>query len=138
METINVELLRGRLEHITEHRAAWDQRYWATKTPCGTAGCIAGHVVMEAGYIIVWSSFTSPNGTVYGDFTSEGDLIGHVARELLGLTLAQAADLFDQNNSLYRLWLLSSEFTNGAIQVPEGVEPDEYDRARAADTDPVF
>ncbi len=97
---MNKELANQVLNKIKENLSCWKQEMWATKEPCGTSHCFAGHVVHL--------SFpdAQPIFMVNSSITSQYTLNGQVctykntARELLGLTPREADDLFDANNTL--------------------------------------
>lgn len=65
-KTLNKALLRkvaARLRRL-RHEEHYNQATWAAKRPggCGTAGCIAGHVVMVLGMRMKWlKGYDSPN-----------------------------------------------------------------------------
>lgn len=117
---IDVPLLRKALEHITSHPEEWDQEQWATKTMCGTAFCLAGHVAVMAGHKLAWERCCSDDFTA--SFTTDGEAIYDVARRLLGLGLGQAQDLFSGANDLERLWELAFRYTDGEIRTPPELE----------------
>lgn len=122
---VNVELMQKVLDHITNHRDEWDQTAWATKTSfssCGTAYCFAGHAVHMTGHELAWSK--QQNGQAVFVKWEQGDdpgehAISYVAKEELELAGWQAAALFDSDNTLPMLYEYASEFTNGAIEIPE-------------------
>jgi hypothetical protein len=120
---INVELLRKTLEHITAHPEEHDQTQWAVKTDgCGTAYCLAGHAVQLAGHTIRWRAAKDWKRTglrVVACDVEDGRFISDVATQELGLSSIQAADLFSANNDIGTLWRLASDYTNGAIEIPE-------------------
>ena len=123
---VNVELLRKTLEHITAHPEEWDQGIWARRDACGTALCAAGHAVQIAGHKLHWvACCDSPDcGALARAITAAGELrpIPDVAREELGLTKEQGDWLFGGLNSLPDLWEIANYYTDGAIEVPPGME----------------
>jgi len=101
---LNRELLERTLLRIGDHPEDWNQQTWATDDPselppgneCGTAFCMAGHAVLEAGGTIVWPdnawrrTATRCNMPGRARYTP----IVQAAREVLGLTQDEAAELF--------------------------------------------
>jgi hypothetical protein len=94
---INVDLLRETLQHIKEHREEWDQKQWR----CGAAACFAGHAAILAG--AEWEGDSDfgiyvlpPNAKSEGEFL----FVGAYAQAVLGLSNAEADDLFWQDNTL--------------------------------------
>lgn len=141
--TIDVELLRKELEHVTAHPEEWDQTRWIVRTSCGTTGCLAGGTALRAGYrpyevtdVIgqltwVYVAHDDPirDSSSVEDLTAPDPRVlsvSSVARRLLGITNTQANDLFAPHNTLEDLWIIASELTDGAIEVP----PDVIDAAR--------
>lgn len=113
---INVELAESLLERLREHPEEHDQSLWGWKGKnvdggCRTLMCAAGTVCFLTGADIIWEP--QANGTMIADFihshtlpthARDGKLeqtyIPHAARELLGLTQAQADDLFYNADNL--------------------------------------
>jgi len=113
---VNVPLLQKVLDHITAHPEEWRQSDWASKSACGTAYCVAGHAVVMSGYT---ASFSSKNWAT--GFCVKDGRRGHidtVAREVLGLDLWQAQDLFHGRNTMQEIWDIATEITDGEIVVP--------------------
>jgi hypothetical protein len=78
-----LDYLRGALKAIDERPDLWDQAYFARKTECGTAFCVAGWVCSLAGYKPKFDS-------VFGDLgvtarLTTGDSVYFKAQELLGI-----------------------------------------------------
>jgi hypothetical protein len=151
---INVPLLRMQLEWATDEASRiydglvppriqiagqWCQPTWASAledpatTACGTAYCLAGHTVVDAGHELAWrretdEEFVEKLGERWTSVeTTDGQSISALAQQLLGLTPAQARELFDGDNRLDRLWWLAWLFTDGEIQIPPefaGYQPD--------------
>jgi hypothetical protein len=119
MSEVDVPLLIKVLDHITAHPEEWDQETWAIKTSCGTACCVAGHAVVMAGHTLQFGSYYP--GTSSAMRVSDGRSIENVARQELGLSVDQADLLFNSSNTLYNLWWIACDLTDGAIQVPEGL-----------------
>lgn len=132
--TIDVPRLRKELEYVTAHRAQWKQGAWIQRTACGTVGCLAGNIVLNAGYrpVFATSKHISTKSVVAATAASYAveQRVADVAADVLGLDNEQAAKLFFPENSLLELWTLASEFTGGEIQVPAEVlaeaENDDY------------
>jgi hypothetical protein len=124
--SINVPLLRKTLEWATNHPDEHEQSVWAQRTWCGTAYCLAGRAVVEAGHDISWAE---ADLDIFGggQHTTDGRDIELVAVEELGLPVDpnRAPDdpnylspLFDEDNTLADLWRIASELTGGEIEVP--------------------
>ncbi len=140
--TINVPLLRKVLELITAQPWTWNQETWAcvnkpeqaeeraeeygvSTKECGSAFCLAGHVAHLAGRLMKVSRFDYVTAIYAAEYVmDDGSAIGTYAERELGLTLEQADALFEAGNSLFSLWKLASEYTNGEIQIPADVERD--------------
>lgn len=140
-DTIDVDLLRDRLEYVTAHPEEHDQGWWGVKRGCGTAYCIAGHVVIARGYELEWGEMSDigPDGEYYAEIVrGTYHSISYIAQRELGLNAAQAVALFAGINSLWKLWHLAEEFTNGAITMPAGIEPTDRDRAETHGLDVAF
>lgn len=119
---INEDLLRRVLEHITAHPEEHDQARWAVRTDCGTAYCVAGHIVVMSGWQVDWSDgmairtdeMTHTCGVVGTDKT-----IASVAAELLGVERGECDDgLFYGGNELDDLWRIAAELTDGRVSRP--------------------
>jgi hypothetical protein len=107
----NVELLHRTLAHVEEHQDLWDQRHWASHTPCGTAYCFAGTALMLAGKAdFTWCS-RAYDGLEYAEQMADGEDIDTAARELLGLDLLDGDALFAPQNTLDQLRELVAKFT---------------------------
>jgi len=122
-----VARLRKALEHVTAHPDEWDQRVWwrsSVESGCGTAGCLAGTVVHQAGYEIPTTFETEVDGERLrgADYafspTGRREEISEAAQRLLGLSNAQCMRLFNPLNSLARLWYIASVYSGGRIEVP--------------------
>jgi len=75
------------------HEKHYDQDTWAEKTKCGTAACIAGHVVMLSNeYKAVLAE-----DNYYDCYTRDGKLSSFftAGKRLLGLTDRQSGIVFD-------------------------------------------
>lgn len=120
---VDVPLLRKALDHITAHPEEWRQSWWVSKTDCGTACCLAGHVALMTGHEINWQSdvwrFARGEDVSTASTVEDGRHIALVAQEELGLNDSQQETLFHAQNSLSELWHLASRFTNGEIEIPE-------------------
>lgn len=138
---VNVELMQKVLDHITAHPKEWNQASWANRWSCGTSFCFAGHAANMTGHNFIWDfdggaiaveveagtrAFEVERATRASEV--EGNVaIALAAREELGLTVQQAAVLFNGDNSLAELYYLANVITDGAISIPEGYP---CDRAR--------
>lgn len=117
---VNVALLREALAHITDHPERWDQAVWLQRWPCGTAGCLAGHVVLLSPYADPFWEGVTPNYDSAWRATLRGEVldVDLVAQELLGIDRWDRERLFDPDNSLPWLWELAWEITDGEIEIP--------------------
>lgn len=120
---VDAPRLRKELEYVTAHRDRWLQGAWIQSTPCGTVGCLAGNTVMNAGYQPHFDGDRATTQFVRDDAASPASErhVADVAADLLGLDTLQANQLFAATNSLYELWAIASEFTNGEIEIPPEV-----------------
>lgn len=110
--TVNTAVLRKALEFITAHPGEWDQDFWAQRTDCGTTYCLAGTVAVQQGYEL---SFDDVGGASQ---VTTGEGIADVAERELGLTEAQADELFIESDTLRDLYRVARDITNGEIEVP--------------------
>jgi hypothetical protein len=106
------------LGQIKAEPHTWRQTSWGVETECGTAYCLAGHIVTQAGYQMVWEpwdvggvqrkavSCVAPSG-------GRMKLISQVAQRLLGVNETQAEALFDGANDLEDLEHLGKALANG-------------------------
>jgi hypothetical protein len=101
--TINTELLLRTLEQIERHPELWNQRDWC----CGTSHCFEGWAVTLAGGEWIDDQHLKPEEEQYiPDWPApDGILADMRAMEVLGVSLDQAIDLFDQDNTLEDLRL---------------------------------
>lgn len=149
---INLALLQGQLDHITRHPELWMQSVWlqaldgyefdeaverATEGvssaeatwqvwTCGTAGCLAGNVVLASGYRPIWKN-DGLDGSQFTFVTREGARapgaesrsVRSLAQELLGLTEDQVLGLFSsQWETLPLIWAVAYVVTAGAVELP--------------------
>lgn len=120
--TIDVPRLRKELEYVTTHREQWLQGEWIHRTACGTVGCLAGNVALNAGYVPVYERGRYATAARVRLPHGHGVRpVANVAAEVLGLSVGQATELFAATNTLYRLWELASMFTGGEIEIPADV-----------------
>ncbi len=117
---LNVPLLRKTLEHITAHPEEHNQEMWAHHSPsCGTRGCLAYHAASMEGDLR--ASGGQDGWQIWYMEDHNGQRVGRIrqiAQDRLGLESWQAELLFDENNTVARLWLLAHEFSDGEIEVP--------------------
>lgn len=144
MNDINVPLLRKALEDVTAHPEEWNQGGWAVRllqgkdgaplsvdesrrlwvtpgsaqpTQCGTACCLAGNVVIKqlGGKPLFADVYFNATEV---ELNGQRHTIQYAAQQHLGLMPNQADELFASDNSLYRLWELANQFTDGEIEIP--------------------
>jgi hypothetical protein len=101
--TINTELLLRTLEQIERHPELWNQRDWR----CGTSHCFGGWAVTLAGGEWIDDLHLKPEDEQYiPDWPAPDGVPAEIrAIRLLGLSVDQAIDLFDQDNTLEDLRL---------------------------------
>jgi hypothetical protein len=102
----NIEMFDFVLEKIEADPGSFAQNFWATRTECGTAFCIAGHAATLDGSKPLWDTGWTPRDNVaISVLTPEGfeKLIGDHGREVLGLTELQAQFVFHPGNTLSQL-----------------------------------
>ncbi len=115
LPTANIPLLRKAVEWAeaeaakTDGSSLWNQAAYAIATDCGTAFCIAGWTVANFAEGVT----VQPYPTGYGE--QPGELVSVVhpdgrpvawereAQQLLGLTDAEAWDLFEVDNDIHRV-----------------------------------
>jgi hypothetical protein len=168
--TIDVDRLRRELEFVTAAPDRWQQDLWfelpepyedalfdrdlglpptsaatlavdpapgaepGADWSCGTTACLAGWAAFHGG--------CEPSTLVdhVVDEAGRHRYVRDAARDLLGLTDAQASYLFAGNNNLRDLWELARVFTDGAVVLPAAVlaeatltfDPRDEPRYRAA------
>lgn len=120
---INEPLLQKTLDHITAHPEEHDQAIWMVRGPeCGTLGCAAGWAVVFAGHELKFMPIGTGDGWRETALrVDDGRWVQHAAREELGLTVGQSADLFAGGNTVDDLWRFAEEWTDG--RVARGVGP---------------
>lgn len=100
LPTPNIPLLRKAVEWAEAEavkprdKRQWDQSFYVSEAPCGTAYCIAGWAVVNAHP----QQVTTELGCLYID--DEPAEWHNTARDLLGLTESEASDLFDDANDI--------------------------------------
>lgn len=109
----NVELLERVMQHIDDHPAQHDQEVWLDE--CGTAACFAGWACLLSGWQVgaVDNSMTIPTATVFSPDGLQELGVGTTARDLLGLTTDEAAQLFNSMNTRDELRLMVKDLVNG-------------------------
>lgn len=119
--TVNEDLLRRVLEHITAHPEEHNQQHWAVRTDCGAAYCLAGHAVVMSGYGPDWSTAfgASDTGVSTAGVAGRNLTIAELAADLLRLDPDDENEgdheLFDGRNTLDDLWRIAAELTNGRV-----------------------
>lgn len=144
--TVNVPLLRKTLEWAygewqkvrRDEISEWNQGNWMVSTAglydysekvyeafrqgaaCGTACCIAGKVALDDGWHPAMTR--GLGGFAYRD--GERADVFDIGRDLLGLTNEQANWLFAGGNTIYNLYSIANQITDGEIQPPpELIQP---------------
>lgn len=128
--TLNIPLIREVMTYVFEHPKEWVQSAWGQRgTACGTTFCIAGHTasIAEArsdssrDVRVLWDALSYDGSfmgakavfvTTPGVGSSERE-IEHFAREELGLSYFQAAQLFYSSQD--EAWGLIERYTLGEV-----------------------
>ena len=118
MREPNIPALRKTMEFIEANPDGWDQDTWASKgtlngSACGSTMCFAGTTVFLAGAKIQYVAHPDHPNYLQAEHcvTPEGSMVAieDYATELLGLTDAQADDIFysdsDMNPQEMRAWV---------------------------------
>lgn len=104
-------------ESTKESGSAWNQEDWVTPNvpECGTAYCIAGKAVSNAGYSMLIESGPAGVNFVYDAEAPDGrgSDIGDLAQQLLGLTEEQSEVLFYAYNTIEDLKRITKELASG-------------------------
>jgi hypothetical protein len=121
---VKTDVLIDALAAIERDPSTWNQGNWARKDDCGTAYCLAGHIVNNAGYRFVWypaienvkvqlagTAQAQLPDSVTDDFSFFDVDIASLAMELLGVeeVLTEHDDLFGADNDLYALYRIGAE-----------------------------
>lgn len=121
---IDVDLMRGTLEHIVLHKKNWDQHLWGKRSEkCGTSYCAGGWAVVLAGLKVVWvvdglnGDWSWGNHVELEDGTTESIL--QAGRRVLGLNDWQTDTWFCVDRTLAQLWEWANLWTKGEIAIPE-------------------
>jgi hypothetical protein len=130
--TPNVALFQSSLDWITNNPQTWNQENWfsllaegvepsvSAAPECGTAGCLAGTVMLLEGK---GSSVTFDlDGYPTWTFKDEnGDHLdaGAAASRALGIPYRISDALYHYENQLWDLWDLAQVACGGALTVPE-------------------
>lgn len=137
MTETQVAILQGLLEWATEQwnkgqlglPSEWYQNMW-----CGTRCCIGGKAALNEGWKRVSRDTLFPRIPAYvstythvekdGQFRRVEDL----ACEILGFYYASPDQtmLFNGNNTLWDLWSIGQDVTQGRLHVPEGIPTDSF------------
>jgi hypothetical protein len=141
MDLSKVPELRKSLEFVTENQSLHDQTDW-TVLPhpdseevvvennvlsniyeCGAKACLAGWTVLNSPNYHVRQFTLSADYSFFGLTNNSGTLVivTQAAIEILGLTMIEAVELFNGNNSLYDLWRIANRISEGQIEIPPGL-----------------
>ena len=100
-DLIDEQIAWAEAEEAKGDMSAWNQSDWVDNAPCGTAYCIAGHVVFshpDVEVVFPNLGYDASVGVVY--FDGRPQLVADVAQEVLGLGTCCASDLFDAYNTI--------------------------------------
>ena len=128
-----LDRLEGALRHIQDHPGQWKQDDWLTPTECGTAACLAGHVVLREGYrvkVAPWyfdatGEYQTVPQVLVDDRWMPSSIVSELAQDLLGLDSYRVALLFASSNTLPEMWLALEEISGGTRRAPEGAVTEE-------------
>jgi len=128
----NLKAIDAALEAIDDSPENWDQSDWATREysmedknnlpgivvepapHCGTAMCLAGHVVTQAGYYLLFEDGFETTATAV-DSNGQRYFIDHLAQSLLSLTRHQAEALFEYTNTREGLQWVRDQIAQTAL-----------------------
>lgn len=134
---LDVPLLRKTLEWATAEwrkqaaglASEWEQGHFVKKVAgvdCGTACCLAGKIVLDAGYLPVYEMATWADPVFECDVTSwvrdsEGKQwhCEDAAMKLLRMHRQDAERLFSGNNGVHDIWRIAEDITDGEIKASE-------------------
>ena len=126
----NLERIDAALEAIDASPENWNQEDWAIRGSedsipnlpeivvepvphCGTAMCLAGHVVTQAGYYLLFEKGLA-NTNVAVDSSGQRYYIDKLAKDLLNITHDQAEALFEYRNTRDGLAWVRGQIANGS------------------------
>jgi hypothetical protein len=96
--TLNVSPVDDAIATILANPETHDQEFWGRRTICGTTMCLAGHIVVQAGWLIKFERFSlvSPSTSTADRCYKDGRFedIEEQARIEAGLTGDEAQRLF--------------------------------------------
>lgn len=130
---INVPLLQKALDHIEQHPEEWRQGSWGMATSlnsCGTAACLAGHIVLIDGWTPIYDEEGSPTpsdrfGHEWEAVNKDGRIepVSEAAREALGVESVHVEGLphsylFAGDNKREDLWRIANLLTDGQLTLP--------------------
>lgn len=94
---MSIAQLRTALEHIKANPDEWDQSTWF----CGTAACLAGHIVLRDG----WEPIDYDHRNLAYHISKDGAVeeVDAVASRILGIMPIEGAVLWDSRNTLQSL-----------------------------------
>jgi hypothetical protein len=102
--TPNLAELDAAIKEIEAHPEGWNQRNWLTRTPCGTAACLAGTVALRNGWKPVnwFRAGTFAGGEITGDVEMDGVIrsVEDVAASILGIDYDDMDELFATENTI--------------------------------------
>jgi hypothetical protein len=129
-----LDRLEDALHHVQTHPEQWRQSDWMTVTECGTVACLAGHVVLRAGFETRSAPWyfdldhpreVVPQVRVDGQWRIATVVVRDVAKELLGLDEYRTTLLFAGSNTLPEMWLALEEISDGTRRAPQDAVTDE-------------
>lgn len=125
---LNVELLDRVMAQIESDPDHWNQAFWAQRetyhTECGTAYCCAGWTVKLArpDLRFIWQGLDAD--TVEDPATGLSGGVSDIARRLLGLTVSEADQLFEGDNTLADLQRIVREIKDERQRVTAAAASD--------------
>jgi hypothetical protein len=117
---VNTDVFDRAIGAIEAEPETWRQSSWGLETECGTSYCLAGHVVVQAGYQMDWvGGYLLNTGERFRAASEcrlpDGEIlpIRWAAMKLLGITVTEADYLFHGGNSLEDLKWMGKAIANG-------------------------
>lgn len=111
---MNLDKLDQAIAYIEAHPEEWQQEFWAEKTACGTALCLAGTLAALDGWKPTrWWAVKADSGEIQRTYSAIKNRkvrdIEDVAHDILGLERSPAAEPFsDDERMAHRLFRSSN------------------------------
>lgn len=151
MKHFHVKRLQRTLDNIHNDLRRWKQTAWFVSPEwadregqqsdklvkvdprtCGTAGCLAGWAVADAGAVFIaqageYLDFVAPKGHVKAvlEGREEPVYVRQFARGWFGLSESQATAQFESGNTYTELWAYAMIFSGGRLIIPLQITEDQ-------------